>query len=132
MMNIDIHALQDRAGAWVKKTFGHPIFDSKHERAMRVLEEAIELAQAEGVDKAQVKHLVDFVFNKPVGDIAQEAAGVGFTLLAWGASHELDIATLVFEEIDRVDSPEMIAKIRKKHDPKVDAGISMRSEHYGK
>lgn len=131
-INIDIHALQERAGEWVRKTFGLEILKSKDERAMRVLEEAIELAQATKVDKARVINLVHFVFDKPVGDVAQEAAGVGFTLLAWGDSMELDIATLIEEEIDRVDDHRLMEKIRKKHDSKVDAGISMKSKYYGK
>jgi hypothetical protein len=66
----------------VRATWGDKSFDSLPERGARVGEEGIETMQACGVDRAKAHKIVDMVYDKPVGELRQEVAGVVFTLLA--------------------------------------------------
>lgn len=114
-----------RVADWVFRALGADILHNTRERAKRVLEESIELAQAEGVTLEECKDLVAYVYARPVGDPFQEAAGVGFCWIAYGEARGFDLLELVKIELWRVDTPEMIARIRHKHDLKSQAGISM-------
>lgn len=73
-------ARQSDAFAWGGRTFGE-INLSKRERARRFIEEALELAQACGLTKDDIRGLYMHVYNKPPGQPSQEAGGVGVTLL---------------------------------------------------
>lgn len=73
-------ARQSDAFAWGGRTFGE-INLNKRERARRFLEEAVELVQAAGLGASAVVDIVSHVYNKPPGEPAQEAGGVGVTLL---------------------------------------------------
>jgi hypothetical protein len=77
---------QRRIGAWVETRFGRDCLEDGVERALRVLEEASELAQAEGVPEEQARRVCGAIYAKPVGDPDQEAAGVFVTLLGWGVA----------------------------------------------
>lgn len=52
------------------------------ERAMRMLEEAAELAQALGVAEEQFRLIGRHVWSKPKGEIYQELGGAALTLAA--------------------------------------------------
>lgn len=69
---------------------------------MRVLEEALELAQASGVNGEEIWTIYDHVWSRPVGDIAQEHAGVLVSLLASATANELDLEDIADEEIARI------------------------------
>lgn len=56
------------AHQWASDTFGDAAVTNLPERVTRVLEEAIELAQAEGVSEGAAHKLVAHVFAKPAGD----------------------------------------------------------------
>ena len=43
---------------------------------MRVLEEAVELAQASGISRDKAIEQVNHTFDRPAGDVGQEIAGV--------------------------------------------------------
>ena len=109
---------------WVRRCFGDEAM-SPHERACRVLEEAIELAQAEGVSKEIVAKSVDYVYNHPAGDPQQEGGGVACTLLAWCACHGFTFEGVADAELARVTvkPPE---HFRKRQQRKADAGMSMQ------
>lgn len=79
-MNRDLR--QHHCGNWVRAAFGNETMRAPDERAARVLEEAVELAQALGVTKATADKIVSYVFDRPIGNPMQEAGGVGITLLA--------------------------------------------------
>jgi hypothetical protein len=78
----DRDARQRRVGQWVRETFGSATMLWLDERAARVLEEAAELAQSLGVMKETADRVIGYVFSRPAGEPAQEAGGVGITLLA--------------------------------------------------
>lgn len=109
---------------WVRRTFGDQAalpFD----RALRVVEEAIELAQAEGVPREQAIAIVEHVFKKPKGKPIQEAGGLGLCLLGYCASKNFSADSAERLEYDRVTSmsPEYF---RERHNKKADAGIAVR------
>lgn len=73
---------QARTARWVRDAFGPETMEHLDERAARVLEEAVELAQTMGVTKTTANKIVEYVFSRPPGKWAQEIGGVGITLLA--------------------------------------------------
>lgn len=117
---------QAKVLAWAKACFG-TVNISLAERARRLVEEAIELCQAEHVDEAQVHAIVRHVYGKPVGKATQEAAGVGVTLLAYCAAAGVSATRIEEEEVARITSypPEYFAA---RQDKKADAGIAGYSE----
>jgi hypothetical protein len=130
--------LQDRAAAlesardarqravlqWVGDTFG-PLALAPYERAQRVLEEAVELGQAEGLTPERARAVVDHVYGKPPGDPAQEAGGLGVTLLAYCEARGLSADGEEVREFRRVLAIDP-AHFRARHNVKADAGIAVR------
>lgn len=68
------------AWEWAVRCFGIDHCIDKRVRALRFLEEAVELAQAVGLEPEKIKTVVDVVYAKPVGDEFQELGGVMLTL----------------------------------------------------
>ena len=114
---------------WVWRALGPTVATDPRERAKRVLEEAIELAQAEGIPDREAIAVVNHVYRRPVGEPSQEAAGVGFCWIAYCEAKNFQGISLVIKELERIDTPEMIENVRLKHDMKVQAGISMQRDH---
>ena len=121
----NIAAHQNRVGAWVRSRFGDsnmkPI-----ERAARLLEEAIELAQAEGMSATDAHRLTDFVYDKPAGEPKQEIGGIGVCLLAWGAATGENIWTLTRNELARIEA-KSAEHFHERHKIKSDAGVAMKA-----
>lgn len=80
--------------------------------AMRVLEEALELAQAEGVRPVEVAHIVQQVYAKPAGDAAKELGGVLVTVTGYANMRRLPLDTVFTAEYARIQDPALIEKIR--------------------
>ena len=74
-------ARQARGMQWAKDCFGDALAIVPQERASRFLEEAIELSQAAGLDRAAAMKLVEYVYGRPVGDVGQEVGGTQVALL---------------------------------------------------
>ncbi len=112
-----------RIAWWVTTCFGSAAM-KREERATRLLEEAVELAQAEGVPQELVDRLTRHVYSKPVGDPPQEGAGVALCLEAWAVSAGQDVRDLALRELERVEgfTPE---HFRKRHAAKVAAGSAV-------
>lgn len=88
------------------------------EGALRVLEEALELAQAEGVTPEEAARLQTYVYGRPVGDPGQEVGGVRVALLSYAAGKGLSADQAEQEEIRRVlaKPPQAVrARNREKH-----------------
>lgn len=73
---------QAETHAWCVAAFGDHDARSIPQRGLRLIEEAIETAQACGCDPAMLHRLIDHVYAKPVGELQQELGGLGVTLLA--------------------------------------------------
>lgn len=116
--------LSNKINHWVRSRFGDLIFEDRWERTMRVLEEALELAQAEGVSEDAARILTRRVFSRPVGVPSQEGAGVGVTLFAWAASRGIDIHKSMMEEVERIYAVP-VEKFIEKQKEKARAGVAL-------
>lgn len=111
---------------WVADTFGVNTLNPS-ERALRFIEEAVELVQAVGLSADVVHKIVDHVFAKPPGGLAQEIGGCGTTLLALAAAHGVSADDAECDEAERVFKIDP-ARFRERHDAKARAGIAVFSQ----
>lgn len=66
---------------WVRNTFGQEYLNDR-ERALRFIEEALELVQAIGLSTVEVMAVLNHVYARPEGYYPQEMGGVMITLEA--------------------------------------------------
>jgi hypothetical protein len=122
--------LRERIGAWVVSRLGGELLRNRPERAMRLAEEAIELAQAEGVSESDVARIVARVYSRPKGEPTQEMGGVMVCCHAWAIAAFQDLDKLTEREVNRVEAvPAEVT--RAKHAAKAHAGTALMHE-YGK
>lgn len=95
-----------------------------------VLEEALELGQAEGLSRADAELMVNYVYSRPVGESGQEVGGVMVTLaaLCWNAN--IDLGSAAGGELLRIEAPEVMEKIRLKQAAKT-AIDGITSDRFG-
>lgn len=105
-------SFQNKVGEWLLLCFGEEIAQDKIERNHRFLEESLELVQSIGCTKSEAHQLVDYVFNRPVGDTFQEIGGVMVTLAALCRASGFDMIIEGDKELNRVW--QKIDKIREK------------------
>lgn len=116
---IETGALQARCTDWARVCFpDDPIIRPKV-RAIRFLEEAIELVQTMDISREKAHELVDYVFNRPVGYPAQELGGTMLTLMLVAEALDLDAGGEA--EAELVSAYERIPQIREKSKNKVKA-----------
>jgi len=98
-----LQKLENLAIAWVYDALGR-IYGIPRERALRLLEEVIELTQAHGCNLKMVHALVDHVYARPVGTPEAESAAVVFALYAYfGATLPNDSVDVVgYGELSRI------------------------------
>lgn len=77
---IGMTSYQARVEQWLEACFPPHVRSDRHERTHRFLEEALELAQANGCSRSDAMVLVDYVFNRAKGEPDQEVGGVMVTL----------------------------------------------------
>lgn len=113
---------QEVVSGWCARTFGAQSQKDRKKRALRFLEEAIELYQAEGCDFEQAQALLAHLFSRPPGDPRQEVGGVSVTLLSYCAAADLSADECEAAEIVRVlnKSPE---QARQRYHEKTKAGF---------
>lgn len=107
-------AFQARVAPWMQECFGPVISADKLERNDRFIEESLELAQSLGYSADRAHALVDYVFERAIGEPAQEVGGVMVTLAALCLAADLDMHDAGEVELVRINRPEIIAKIRAK------------------
>lgn len=107
-------SFQERVLAWALKCFGKEVAYSKMERNYRFLEEALELVQSCGCEKEDALKLVDYVYGREKGETTQEVGGVMVTLASFCNANKINMEDCANTEINRVEKPEMVEKIRKK------------------
>lgn len=94
---------QSEVADWMLTCFGEEIAADRIERADRFIEEALELAQTiPGFTVERARALVEYVFNRPVGERGQEVGGVGVTLAALCNTYDLNIREEWERELARV------------------------------
>lgn len=107
-------SFQEQVAAWMTQCFRPSLYSDMTERGDRLLEEVLELLQATGYDKARVPTLVDYVFNRPIGEPAQEVGGVMVTLAGFCWIADLDMHTHGDRELARITQPDVMERIRMK------------------
>lgn len=107
---------------WAVTTFG-PVAKSPIERASRLLEEAAEVTQAAGLDKAVALKIIERTYSRPVGEIGKEIGGVLVCVHGLCAVLDIDPDEVLEIEVTRVlnRDPEYWAK---KHGDKVIDGTA--------
>lgn len=105
---------QDKVADWIGRVFTSAELIDIPERALRVLEESCELAQAAGCTKEQAHKLIDYVFSRPKGAIAFEIAGTMVTLYALAQVYDVDAQWYFDREIERINDPAVIARVQRR------------------
>jgi hypothetical protein len=123
-MEIIMKNWQRVAYHWVENVFSPENAANPNERSERFGEEALELLQARGVSRERVHELVDYVYNRPAGEVPQELGGVMHTLLVLAEQGKLDLWECFRTEMHRVSQPEVMAKCRIKWLDKQRQGMS--------
>jgi hypothetical protein len=113
-----INIFQKKLKEWTILCFGEQIANDKLERNHRFLEESLELVQSLGLTKEEANKLVDYVYNRPIGEPEQEIGGVYVTLNALCNANEFDLHICAETEINRIHQPEILEKIRIKQKTK--------------
>ena len=107
---------------WEVREFGD-IAREPTERALRLLEEATEAAQAMGVSRQQAEAIIERCYSRPAGAPAVELGQVGLSLLAACQSFGYSAAALWEDEFTRLLSfPH--GHFHARHNEKVRAGIA--------
>jgi hypothetical protein len=107
---------------WAIGIFG-PVAADRHERAMRFVEEAIEVAHAEGVLEIALGNMIERVYTRKPGDIAREIGQASATLEMLAASIGVsasDEAAREFARVQRLPKEHW----QKRHAAKVVLGIA--------
>lgn len=108
---------------WASRVFGTVTLNIR-ERAMRIVEEAIEVAQAAGIDFRTVELIGSRVFVRPSGDLELEMGGLLVTTLAMCEVIGVDADEVERNEIERILTLNE-NKVREKHDEKRTLGIAL-------
>lgn len=95
-------SFQERTRLWLLACFGATVAADKAERNHRFLEEALELVQACGGTRDEAHQLVEYVYNRPVGEKSQEVGGVMVTLAALCFAQEIELDEAAETELARV------------------------------
>lgn len=86
---------------WAVRSFGTHNTNHLPMRALRLAEEAIELAQAHGLPKEKMQHLVDVVYSRPIGNPYKELGGVLMCVNVMSAAQKLDPEGIFADELNR-------------------------------
>ena len=107
------NSFQRRVHEWVLHCFGQETAYDKKERNHRFLEEALELVQSAGCTREEADTLVDYVFNREVGNPPQEVGGVMVTLASLCEANSINMSEAGEYELTRVWTK--VEKLRAKH-----------------
>lgn len=99
--------------AWHRMVFGdrHMVNGAKV-YSMRLMEEAMELAQAEGVTADQAMTILRQMFDKPAGEPAKEFGGVLVTATGYANFADRDIEATFEAEYERIQDSAVVERVR--------------------
>ncbi len=121
MKIMDTGYIQEQIRVWVETRLGVKAMHT-HERALRSLEETLELGQTLAVTREEAHKLVDHVFDKEVGDTYQELGGAALTLLACASGCHANLGDAIHRELTRIYSLPM-EKFQKRQAENIANGI---------
>lgn len=117
----DLDSLQEEHRVWLGKLGSQPV--DLQMRLRRFVEEAAELTQAAGLDFPTFIKVAADSYSRPEGEVHQELGGTMVTLLCLANVLGLSAWDEGVREFDRINTPEMIAKIAAKQKVKAERGI---------
>jgi hypothetical protein len=123
-----LQAVMQRCARWMERMFSEGLSTNKRERALRLLEEANEFAQAAGVSRLDASIVQDHVYEREPGEPAKEIAGVLLTTLAYCVCNDIDPGEELLKELTRIEAPEFEERIRAAQVRKTAAGLSSHVE----
>lgn len=113
---------QKKVMSWALENFG-PVAANRDERAARLLEEAIEIAQIQGLSISLIQRIAEHVYSRPPGRLGQEIGGVAITLDALAENTGFSVEEEAGRELARILAlPKEWWK--RKHAVKVAAGVA--------
>lgn len=112
----EITSYQLRVQQWLEVCFSPSVRADVRERTHRFLEEALELAQANGCTRNDAISLIDYVFGRPQGVPEQEVGGVMVTLASLCSASNINMDEAGNRELER--NWERIELIRAKQKAK--------------
>lgn len=110
--------LQDRTERWMAKVFPPGVRSDRTERLDRLIEEVFELAQALDYDFDRIPKLSTYVGGRTKGQPGAEVGGVANCLFALCNAINVSFERAYSYEMDRIETPEMMAKVRAKWESK--------------
>lgn len=120
-----LYSYQQRIHTWGCRVFGIRIMRDQRERALRVLEESCELAQACGIGLRRAEQVLESVYERNPGEVRQELAGVLVTTLSLATSIGLVAERALQDELTRLEKPETIGRCRARQAEKAKAGLGL-------
>jgi len=103
---------QYSVATWTLRCFDHAVKDDKEERCHRYYEESTELVHSSGYTREQAHAMVDYVFDRPRGELSNEVGGAAVTLAALCEANGVDLIQATIDELTNIES--MPDKIRAK------------------
>jgi hypothetical protein len=114
-------SLESRVESWVASRCGRDQM-SVQNRAIRLLEEAVEVCQSAGISRDMIVRQVDHVFARPAGEIIQEVGGVAVCLLGLCAALKTKFSSAAMAEIERIEA-KPVEEVRGSLARKADADL---------
>lgn len=116
---MDLSCYIDRIDGWQEEVFKGTIHEPTPKiRAMRALEEIVELFQAAGPElgllEEEMIRVIRYVLSRPVGEVHQEYGQALLCILSYGTALKIDQEWELLSEIERIDTPVMKLKIYNK------------------
>lgn len=117
-------SFQQRCFEWAKQCFTPEVVNNLEERTDRFVEEAMELAQSLGYNRERAHALVDYVFDRPIGDPDQEVGGTLVTMAVmlsvapYAGKIGIDMADAGECELLRINNVDTMARIQMKQKTK--------------
>lgn len=112
---------QTWVGVWAERLFAAGS-RNRRIRALRFLEEAMELGQTQGLTFDDVVRQAQWTYGRPVGDVKQEIGGVTVSLYALAENLGVSVDGCEADELLRVKTIDP-AKIQAKEAAKIAAGL---------
>ena len=119
---IDLDDRQRKLVKWGSECFGAEHMADRKVRALRLLEEAIELAQAAEVPEEQCSKLAAYVYSRPAGTALQELGGIGVTWLVAAAAFGESAAECLEREMLRISAKDP-SHFTQRNQQKCEAGF---------
>lgn len=113
--------------AWARLTFG-PVAKVRGERLLRFVEEAIELAHADGMERTTLNAIADRVYSRPAGDVHKEIGQAQACLETYAENIGVSADDLAEAEWQRVQCIPQ-AEWERRHAAKQAIGIALPADH---